>query len=84
MISRRAARSQSMEKENQKQTLTEAHARSLLSERGYELVTRVQHVHANRGRQEWHVCLVSDLPQLDPEQFLQRLEEALSFSRAFP
>jgi hypothetical protein len=72
-----------MEKESQEH-LTEAHARSFLSERGYELVKRVQHVHAGRGGQEWHVCLVADLPLLAPEQFLQRLEEALSFRRALP
>lgn len=84
MISRRATLSQSMEKESQGQLLTEADACSFLSERGYELVKRVQHVHASRGGQEWHVCLVADLPLLTPEQFLQRLADALSFSRAFP
>lgn len=73
-----------MEKESQEQTLTEAHVHSFLSERGYELVKRVQHVHAGHGRQEWHVCLVADLPLLTPEQFLQRLEEALSFRKALP
>ncbi|HEU5381448.1 MAG TPA: hypothetical protein VFV38_39000 [Ktedonobacteraceae bacterium] len=56
--------------------LTEAQARSLLEERGYHLVKRVQHLHASRGGQEWHVCLVSELASLTPEQFLQRFEEA--------
>ncbi|HEU5373983.1 MAG TPA: hypothetical protein VFV38_00945 [Ktedonobacteraceae bacterium] len=56
--------------------LTEPQARLLLSERGYRLVKRLQHLHANRGGQEWHVCLVSELPTLTPEQFLSRFEEA--------
>ncbi len=60
-------------------SLTEAHACSLLHDQGYELVIRFQHVHAAWGGQEWHICLVADLPSLTEEQFLQLLQEALSF-----
>ncbi|HEU5382271.1 MAG TPA: hypothetical protein VFV38_43205 [Ktedonobacteraceae bacterium] len=73
---------QAGEKRPDETGLTEAQARSLLSERGYHLVKRVQHLHASRGRHEWHVCLVSELPALTPEQFLQRLAEARRFRSA--
>lgn len=62
--------------------LTETQARVLLSERGYHLVKRVQHIHASHDEQEWHVCLVSELPSLTPEQFLYRFEEACRFGSA--
>lgn len=62
--------------------LTETQARLLLSERGYHLVKRVQHIHASRGEHEWHVCLLSEVPSLTPEQFLHRFEEARGFGSA--
>ena len=70
---------QSFDKGVHKHTLTQAGVRPLLAEQGYELVERFQHIHASRGKQEWHVCLVADLPLLNSEQFLQQLQEAVNF-----
>ncbi len=65
-------------------SLTQASARSLLAGQGYELVERFQHIHASRDKQEWHICCIADLPLLNAEQFLQRLQEATSLRRTWP
>ncbi len=64
--------------------LTEKQVRTLLAERGYHLVERVQHVHASHNGQEWHICQCADLAWLTPAQFLHRLEEALGFRIVSP
>jgi hypothetical protein len=54
--------------------------RDLLRERGYELVERFGHVHAAKGTQEWHVCLMQDLASMLPGHVLACLEEAIKQS----
>ncbi len=60
-------------------TLTERQVGCLLAERGFHLVERMQHIHASHHGQEWHICQQAELAWLTAEQFLQRLQEALSF-----
>ncbi len=80
MISSRARTSQqAVEKGTHEDHLTETRARFLLFERGYELVERVQHIHASCDGQEWYSCLLANLPLLTPEQFQHRFKKALSF-----
>jgi hypothetical protein len=71
-----------VDKDSHEDLLTEARIHALLHERGYKLIERFQHIHVCRGRHEWHVCLLADLPRLTLEQFQQRVEEALSFRSA--
>jgi hypothetical protein len=85
MILREAGLSQQdVEKRGAAKTLTERQVGCLLAERGYALVERMQHVHASSLGQEWHICQFAELAWLTPEQFLQRLEEALSFHVVSP
>lgn len=85
MISRAAATSPSnLDHSAANGSLTRAGARTLLAGQGYELVERFQHVHASRDKQEWHICCIADLPLLNAEQFLQRLQEATSLRRTWP
>ena len=53
----------------------------LLLEQGCDLMIRDGHVHAiTRAQQELHICLVADLSELSPAQFLERLNEAVRWS----
>ena len=54
-------------------------ARTLLWQRGYEMVCRFGHLHATKDGGEWHMCLVTDVAHLSPVQFLARLDEALMY-----
>jgi hypothetical protein len=53
----------------------------LLQEQSCNLMIRDGHVHAiTRAQQELHICLVADLSELSPAQFLKRLNEAVKWS----
>ncbi len=53
----------------------------LLQEQGCDLMIRDGHVHAiTRAQQELHICLVADLSELSPAQFLERLNKAVKWS----
>jgi hypothetical protein len=60
--------------------LTEAQARKILRQQGYELVSRLGHIHALKNI-ELHVCLVKDLSTLTPAQFLQSFEDAIALDK---
>jgi hypothetical protein len=64
----------------EQQQLSTADAYNLLQLQGYELVDRYGHVHATRGAQELHVCLLTDLAAMSPSQFLACLDEAIQQS----
>jgi len=55
-------------------------ARDLLQEKGYGMSCRFGHVHATRGGEEWHVCLIADLVLMNPSHFLVCLDESIKGS----
>jgi len=74
----RAKRPGACAKEAGHARLDRATSRTLLGEYGYDLVERFGHIHATRGAQEWHLCLVADLASIPPAHLLACLDEALT------
>ena len=63
----------------QRRGLTKEDAGSLLKRRGYEVTYVVEHVHATDGARQWHLCRCDELPAMEPEELMTRLDEALAF-----
>ena len=57
-----------------------AMAHDLLRQHGYTLICRFDHLHASKGTQELHLCLVADLASMCPSHLLACLDEAIKHS----
>ncbi len=66
----------------QQPQMTREMVRDVLRERGYEMVSRFEHVHATKDDGEWHICLIADIAALSPSQLLAYLDDAPANSLA--